>query len=96
MSATARRASSRRPSSATRAAQGPYGTGGVDLEEAAGATPIHNSIIAGNTGTVADVRGYIASDGHNLFSQLGVNGQQPGDIVTEAGSARSPTMAARP
>ena len=47
---------------------GAYGTGGVDLSEAAGATPIHNSIIAGNTGDVADVRGYIASDGHNLFS----------------------------
>ena len=87
MSGTARRASSRRPSSATRSGSTGtrYGTGGVDLSEAAGATLIHNSIIAGNTGDVADVRGYIASDGHNLFSSTdGINGQQPGDIVTSS------------
>ena len=35
-------------------------------------------------GHVADVRGYIASDGHNLFSQGGIDGQQPGDIVTSS------------
>lgn len=64
---------------------GTYGTGGVDLSEAAGANLIHNSIIAGNTGDVADVRGYIASDGHNLFSSTkGIIGQQPTDIVTSS------------
>jgi hypothetical protein len=57
------------------------GVGGIDISRASSAD-ILNSIIAQNSGTTTDVAGTIESNGHNLFSQLDIVGQQPGDIVT--------------
>ena len=60
---------------------GAPGVGGIDVSRAPFAPAVENSIIAQNSGTTADVLGRINSDGHNLFSQLDITGQQPSDIV---------------